>query len=129
LLTDDQQKAAKAAAEAHAKAIQSLTDKLSGQGAIKAALDMVEALRKAPPIQKLTAEAQAEINKTMAAALEVYKAQGTVAPKALGDLYAATVKLPPVVGVVSGGHEGRRRAVKLTIPPIRSVRRHAAEGD
>jgi hypothetical protein len=117
LLTDDQKKAA-AAAEAHAKAIQSLTDKLSGQGAIRAALDMVEALRKAPPIQKLTADAQAEINKTMAAALEVYKAQGTVAPKVLGDIYAATVKLPPVVGVVSGLMKDVGESVKLTIPPF-----------
>jgi hypothetical protein len=117
LLTEDQKNAAKAA-EAHAKAIQSLTEKLSGQGAIKAATDMVEALRKAPPIQKLTADAQAEINKTMTAALEVYKAQGLVAPKVLGDIYEATVKLPPVVSAVSGLMKDVGENVKLTIPPF-----------
>jgi hypothetical protein len=117
LLTDAQKAAAKAA-EDHAKSISNLTDKLSGQGAIKAANDMVEALRKAPPIQKLTSDAQLEINKTMAAAIEVYQAQGREAPKAFGDLYAATAKLPPLIGIIPGLMKDVGESVKMTIPPF-----------
>jgi hypothetical protein len=116
-LSDEQKNAAKSAID-HAKAIQSITDKLTGQGAIKAANDMVEALRKAPPIQKLTSDAQLEINKTMAAAIEVYQAQGREAPKAFADLYAATAKLPPLIGIIPGLMKDVGESVKMTIPPF-----------
>lgn len=67
-------------AKAHADAIQNLTEKLSGAGAIKSASDMAEALRKLPPIQKLTKDAQLEIAKSMEAAIAVYAAAGKAIP-------------------------------------------------
>ena len=70
-------------AQAHADAIAKLTEQLSGAGAIKAAADMAEALRKLPPIQKLTKDAQIEIAKTMEAAIAVYAAAGKSIPRDL----------------------------------------------
>jgi hypothetical protein len=68
------------AAKAHAEAIEKLTEKLSGAGAVKSAADYVEALRKLPPIQKLTKDAQLEIAKTMEDAIAVYEAAGKAIP-------------------------------------------------
>jgi hypothetical protein len=70
-------------AKAHADAIANLTEKLSGAGAIEAARNMVEALRRLPPIQKLTKDAQIEIAKTMETAIAVYAAAGQSIPRDL----------------------------------------------
>jgi hypothetical protein len=51
--------------------------------AIEAARNMVEALRRLPPIQKLTKDAQIEIAKTMETAIAVYAAAGQSIPRDL----------------------------------------------
>jgi hypothetical protein len=87
------QQAAARAAEAHAKAIAQLRDDLSGAGAIKAARDMVEALRGLPPVQNLTRDAQNRINAAMERAIEVYRVAGRTAPEEIRKIYAATADL------------------------------------
>ena len=107
------------AAKKHAEAIQALSDRLSGGGAIQAARDMVVALRSAVPVQHMTADAQAEINKTMDAAIEVYRAQGRVAPQAMRDLWMETQKTIPVIDGLGESLNGIGREVKLDIPAIK----------
>jgi hypothetical protein len=79
------------AAKAHAKALESLRDALSGRGAIKAAKDMLEALRDMPPVQNLTVDAQRRINTAMAEAIAGYRAFGQVAPDSITTLHRVTL--------------------------------------
>jgi hypothetical protein len=96
---DDAQKAA----NAHAASIKALADRYSGNGAIKAANDMLEALRKMPPVIKLTRTAQDDINKVMEEALDVYRAQGREAPAAIRAVAAATMDLNRLMPTVREG--------------------------
>jgi hypothetical protein len=96
---DDAQRAAKA----HADSIKALADRYSGNGAIKAANDMLEALRKMPPVIKLTRSAQDDINKVMEEALDVYRAQGREAPAAIRAVAAATMDLNRLMPTVREG--------------------------
>jgi hypothetical protein len=70
------------AADAHAKAIQSVRDNLSGAGLVEAANKTVEALKGMDSIHTLTRDKQLEIAETMDAAIEVYKAAGKRIPEA-----------------------------------------------
>lgn len=109
---------AKEAAEAHTRAIQGLRDSLSGQGAIKAARDMLEAIRDTIPIQQMTKEAQENINKTMDAAIVVYQAQGKVAPQAMRDLWMATQPAMEVVTGLGQAFNNLGDSIKIDIPAI-----------
>jgi hypothetical protein len=95
---DKQNEAAKAAS-AHAEEIKKMRDILSGEGAIKAARDLQEALRGTVPVQNMTKDAQAQINKVVTEAMDAYKALGRTAPGELNKLWLATV---PGVEVSAG---------------------------
>lgn len=110
-------KAAEQAA-AHAKAIQSIRDSLSGEGAIKAAKDMLEALRGTIPVQQMTKDKQEEINKTMDQAIEVFRAQGKVAPQAMRDLWMATQPAIDVVNDLGESFDRVGASMKADIPEI-----------
>lgn len=96
-------------AKAHADAIQNLTEKLSGAGAIKAAADMREALAKLPPIQRLTKDAQLEIAKTMEAAIAVYQAAGKAIPR---DLQLIAMAARAASGTVSDANRALIEAMQ-----------------
>jgi len=119
LLSDGQEKAAKAAA-AHAKELQGISDKLTGAGLIKAADDYVTAIKRGIDVHKLTAEAQAEVNKVMKAAIEVYEAQGRIAPQAMRDLYVETLKLPPAIALLDTSWKTLGEHIDVSIPIVKS---------
>lgn len=121
---DKQREAAKKASdaiEAHAKSIQQLRDQLSGKGTIAAANDMVEALRGTVPIQHMTASAQETVNKTLGAALDVYKALGTTAPAAMNRLWLATAKGPAIISGINGALKDVGTQVDVTVPKLQFV--------
>jgi hypothetical protein len=97
----DKQKKAAEAVKQHAEAIAKLREELSGKGAIKAALDMLEALRTTIPIQKMTAEAQDKINKVMGEARDVFRAQGKEVPDAIWKVFEATFKLTDTIPLIN----------------------------
>lgn len=84
-----QKAAAKATAE-HAKAISSLVDDLTGQGAITQVNLLREALAQSGPIQAMTLDAQKKINDMVTAAIAVYKAAGESIPADLLKIQAQT---------------------------------------
>jgi hypothetical protein len=105
-------------AKRHADAIGDLRDQLNGNGAIRAARDMTEALRGTIPVQQMSAEAQKRINSTMLDAIEVFQRQGRIAPQAMRDLYIATIPLPPMLEsmAVAIAHIGDQ--AKLAMPVL-----------
>lgn len=87
----DAQKKAKAATEAHAKSVADLRDQLSGRGSIRAAQDMVQALR-GISIASVDASGNTKrVNETFGEALDVYKALGQQAPEAMRKIYRETI--------------------------------------
>lgn len=121
--TKEQLDAAAAAAKRHADAIQLITDKLSGSGAIKSAKDMIEALRQTIPVAQMTQSAQEEINKTMDAAIEVYRAQGKIAPQTMRDLWMETQKAIPVTEGLGAAFASVGEKLDITLPKIFDVAR------
>ena len=108
---------------AHAKAIQSLTDKLSGAGAIKAAGDMLEALKKTIPIHQMTRDAQLDIVKTMDAAIDVYRAAGKTIPEdwlLIGNAarIASATTIDGLDGIVAAVHKLASVKIEIPIAPI-----------
>lgn len=92
--TKDKKKAdtdAAAEVKKHAQEIENLRDKLSSDGATKAAQLYVEALAGVKDVGKLTATAQKEIADEVWKGLEAYKALGQTAPAAMRELYAAVM--------------------------------------
>jgi hypothetical protein len=117
-LPDLHAKVTKAVAD-HAKAIQSITDKLSGAGAIKAATDMLEALRKLPPMYTLTRDSQLAIAKTMGEAIEVYEAAGKTIPEAwLLTANAARIASATTVASLTSiiDEVNKLKTIKIEIP-------------
>jgi hypothetical protein len=93
------QEAAKKAQEDYTKGLASQNQKLldlvntfEGRDLIGKANLYLEALKDSIPVQTMTAEQQANINKVMVDAIKVYDAAGEEAPQALYDMWAATVK-------------------------------------
>ena len=83
--------------DAYNKAVADSAKKIADLGRAFAGADLVdkanqylEALEDTIPIQKMTETAQANINKVMADAIDVYVRAGTVIPKALLDTWVAT---------------------------------------
>lgn len=98
-------KAHKGAADAgnqHAEAIRRLRDSLSGDGAIQAANDMVEALRGLPSVQNFAAEKALLVERTMQAATEAYKQQGREVPPLIRMILLASMDLANAIPVVDG---------------------------
>jgi hypothetical protein len=83
---------------AHLEAVDDLSRTLSGDDLIGKANTYLDALKRSIPIEKMTAEQQANINKVMLDAIEVYHAAGTVAPDAMYDTWRATQVLDDSVG-------------------------------
>jgi hypothetical protein len=119
-LTKQKQAQEKARAEndAYAKSIQAITDRFSGAGAIKAANDMVVAIRGKVPVLQMAREAQDELNKTLNEAIEVYERQGKVAPEAMRLLYQESINLPPVIGGIRDLIRDLGTEVDLLIPKL-----------
>jgi len=78
--------------QAEAKAVADVAYALGGGGAVDKAKLYVEALEVSIPIAQMTAEKQAEINKVMEAAIEVYLNAGEVIPAAMLAAWEATHK-------------------------------------
>jgi len=76
--------------EAQQRAVTDLSRSLSGNGLIEQAIKYLSALETSIPIQRMTAEKQAEINKVMANAIDVYVSAGEQIPKAMLDTWVAT---------------------------------------
>ncbi len=102
---EDADKQAAQAAKQHADAIGRLRDELTGRGAIKAALDMAEALRGSLAIGSLSAEAQARINKTMGEAIDAYQRFGQTVPPAVQAAFIATTHLADATAGLTGQFE------------------------
>lgn len=88
--------AAKKAIE-HANAIRALADSYSGLAVIKTAKDALEAvnlnLKNGITIAEMTEEQQRALNKTVSAAIEVYKSLGREAPESLRRVQLETQKI------------------------------------
>jgi hypothetical protein len=80
------------AAQKHVDVIDDLLAQFTGQDLIGKANDYFAALLRAGPIEEMTAEQQATINKVMEDAIAVYAAAGKEAPQYMYDIWAATVK-------------------------------------
>jgi hypothetical protein len=118
---NEQRKALDEAAEKakrHADAIGDLRDQLNGNGAIRAARDMTEALRGTIPVSQLTEAAQKRINDAMLAAIEVFRLQGKVAPQAMRDLYIATMPVPPTLESLAAAISHIGEQAKITMPVL-----------
>lgn len=90
------------AADQHAQAIQAIRDKLSGDGAIKAAREYVEALQGVRDVSHLTEEAQADIRKTMQAAIDVFVSAGRTIPPEIQRIYDKVHGLGDLIPVIQG---------------------------
>jgi antitoxin component HigA of HigAB toxin-antitoxin module len=84
------QKKAQQAAEQHAAAITSLRDSMFGNGAIKAANDLTQALGSVTNISKLSKEQQAEVNVKIGEATEALTRLGKKAPETYRAWFEAT---------------------------------------
>lgn len=93
--------AAKAGNE-HADATKRLRDSLSGDGAIKAANEMVEALRGLPSVQHFAAEKAQLVERTMQAATEAYRQQGREVPPLIRAILLASMDMARAIPVVEG---------------------------
>jgi hypothetical protein len=109
---------AAAAAKAHAEAIQQLSERMLGTGAIKAAQDYVAALGPLANLQRMSTEEQTKLNTTISAALDVYSRMGVVAPQALRDVYVATVRLPPVTAGLGAEWANVGEKVEVSIDKV-----------
>jgi len=78
--------------QAEAKAIADIAYAFGGGGLVDKANKYVEALKVSIPIEQMTAAAQADINKTMQDAIEVYLSAGEVIPEAMLAAWNATHK-------------------------------------
>ena len=70
-----------------------LVGNLRGDGAIKAALEMAEAVKAVGGVTQLTEADLQRVNGTLETAMEHYRATGQVAPEALHRVYVATADL------------------------------------
>jgi hypothetical protein len=114
---DSQQKA-----KAYAQEIAGLRNEISGKGTVKAAQDLLKAIRgltdvngQALPVWRLTRQEQDRINGAMEDAIKVYRMQGVEAPAAIRQIAAATadlLKLAPAVkeGIPKGFEEIGKQA-------------------
>jgi len=84
-------------AEAAAAAQQKLKDAMFGGDSITKANEMVAALGGVSNLSRMTAEEQAKLNAAVGEGIETYKRWGQTAPTTLNEIYAATVRLPPMV--------------------------------
>lgn len=109
------------AAKAHAEAVKTLTEKLSGQGAIKQAELYLEALKKTNGISSLTKDAQRELNGVVEAAIYVYEAMGQTAPKAMLDTWAATVHATDSIKLLTFNAEQLFGMLKTFKPTLQST--------
>ncbi len=115
--------AAATKANAHATAIRNLRDELTGKGTIRAALDMVSALKGVSLVQIDAAGNTDRVNKAMRDGIDVFTKQGQVAPQAMRDLYGATVQLPPVMKGIAAGVGNIGEEIDLVIPKTDAVGR------
>lgn len=77
----------------HQDAINDLLDTFSGAGLIEKSNLYLEALKESIPIEQMTEQQQAAINKVMEDAIEAYAALGKEGPDALYEVWAATLKV------------------------------------
>jgi len=100
------------------KGIDALVTSFGGGGLVQKANDYLEALGRSIPVQKMTATTQADINRTMAAAIDVYLRAGQVAPKAMIDTWVQTkIATDNVVALTFKIDDLRRRYLDLTQLP------------
>lgn len=108
------QKKGAEAATRHAEALATLSDKLSGGGAITQARQYMTALQQSVPIQQMTRAAQLDINRVVTEAIAVYHALGQQAPRdmemvamatraALGQMHPDLVKTRAMLADVFAG--------------------------
>jgi hypothetical protein len=95
--TVEANKKAKKAQEDYNETLRKLRDQLTGGDLLDKASLWVKILEDGIPVAQLTAQQQAAVNKVMADALDVYQALGAEAPKAMTDIYVATLKAVPAV--------------------------------
>jgi cell division septum initiation protein DivIVA len=100
-------------AEAAAAAQQKLKDSLFGGDSITKANEMIAALGGVGNLSRMTTEEQTKLNAAVGEAVETYKRWGQTAPTTLNEIYAATVRLPPVVDGL--GAEWANVGTKFTI--------------
>jgi hypothetical protein len=85
------------AAAAYAASLKKMREDFTGVTAVKAAQDLVLALKDVTNIQTLSASHQEQVNKVMGEAIDVFTRTGRVAPQAMRDLWNATRQVPPVI--------------------------------
>ena len=104
--------------EAQQKAVTDLSRALSGDGLIQQAIKYLSALETSIPVQQMTAKAQAEINKVMADAIDVYVRAGQEIPKTMLDTWVATkIASDRVVDFNFSLEELKKRYLDLTQLP------------
>jgi len=116
---------AKAKQDAYNKAVQAQADKIKALAASLNGADLVdkanaylEALESSIPVQKMTAQKQAEINKAMADAIDVYVRAGTIIPRAMLDVWLQTkIASDRVVNFTFNLEELKKRYLDLTQLP------------
>ena len=89
--------ATKRVQEQYAATLRKMTDDVSGGDKLDAAQKWLIVLKDTVPIQQMTADKQAMLNKVMGDALEVYQQFGEDAPQAVIDVYVATLKAVPII--------------------------------
>lgn len=80
--------------------ISALAANLSGDTLIARANELLAALKESIPVQQMTREKQDEINKSMTAAIDVYRAAGQQVPKELLEIQLRTMDLIPAIEAV-----------------------------
>ncbi len=115
---DAERKAHNAAADAAAQHMRQLRDGLFGRNTIRRAQELVTALGPLSNLAQVSAEKQRELNSAMAAAADVYRQHGQVAPQVIRDLYMATLPTIPVVEGLAGAFEHLGEKVKLSVLEI-----------
>lgn len=116
-------KRAAADLERHAAAIQKLVDAYTGAAAIRTAKDAIEAVtqaaREGMPIHRMSAEAQATINKVVGDGIDAYRQQGTVAPEAMRLVWLATLQGIPAVRALGSEFDDIGIRIPLAVDKIR----------
>lgn len=110
---------AAAAAKAHASAVQSLREQLSGDGAIKQASLYVEAMAGVKDVSRLNAEAQKQVADALWKGMEAYRVQGQEVPKIMADIYAAVATIPPPIMAATDALASM--GTKVALPAIESI--------
>jgi hypothetical protein len=91
-----------AATKRAAEAWQEFNDKISGREAIKAAQEWVKHLAQVGGLSKISADSQRTLNTVLGDALEAYSLLGQTAPKAMTDLWVATMQgLPATISGIN----------------------------